>query len=169
MKIARGIIGKMDSVLHIEPVYAHCDYPCGIYDPFDAQLAAHTVIRMQELIAEINEHAGGKSTVEDMHSLVRATEIKEKYAEICKNELRILWGDYFKPEHVQANSNLHELVFTAMKEASKARQTTDVKTGDALLEGVMQIAEVFWKTKNIESKRVDAPYPTKRKMVLPKL
>jgi nickel superoxide dismutase len=169
--IAKKLLGAVDGVVHFGTASAHCDYPCGIYDPFAAQMAAHTVIRMDDLIAQL-KHPEGHDTAEGLeyhHSLIRASEIKEKYAEICKHELRVLWGDYFKPEHLQANPKLHELFFTAMHQASKARQTTDVKNAEALLETVMQIAEVFWKTKNIQTKRVEAPYPTKRQMVVPKL
>ena len=166
--LAKKTMSVADKLIRFEVVYAHCDYPCGIYDPFDAQMAAHTVIRMDDLLAELNAK-GDKMTLEDRHSAVRATEIKEKYAEICKHELRVLWGDYFKPEHVEANQTIHGLVFTAMKQASKAKQTFDVKQAEALLESVMQIAEIFWKTKKIESKRVEAPYPTKRQIVVPKL
>jgi nickel superoxide dismutase len=165
---ARKVLYAADRMLHFDNVYAHCDYPCGIYDPFDAQLAAHTVIRMDDLINELKAH-GDNMSLDDRHSMIRATELKEKYAEICKHELRVLWGDYFKPEHIQADPNIHNLFFTAMKQASKAKQTIDVKNAEALLDTVMQIAEAFWKTKKIESKRVEAPYPTKRQMVLPKL
>ncbi len=169
--LARKMLSKADAIVHFDEAHAHCDYPCGIYDPYDAQVAAHTVIRMDDLIAQLThpDKHGENDDLEYHHSLERATAIKEKYAEVCKHELRVLWGDYFKPEHAQANPNLHNLVFTAMKQASKAKQTFDVKQAEALLETVMQIAEAFWKTKNIESKRVEAPYPTKRQMVVPKL
>jgi nickel superoxide dismutase len=170
--LARKLLANVDRLAHFDEVYAHCDYPCGIYDPFDAQIAAHTVIRMDDLIGQLKHpegHQDQKEAIEYHHSMIRATEIKEKYAEACKHELRVLWGDYFKPEHAQANPKLHELFFTAMKQASKAKQTTDVKQAEALLDTVMQIAEAFWKTKNIETKRVEAPYPTKRQIVVPKL
>ncbi len=167
--IANKIMRALDKIIGFDVAYAHCDYPCGIYDPFDAQIAAHTIIRMDDLIAEGQAHGGAAPSLEDRHNFVRATEIKEKYAEICKTEIRILWGDYFKSDHVKAHPELHELVFMTMKQASKARQTTDVKEAEALLENVMKIAEIFWETKGIKTKRVIAPYPTKRQMVYPVL
>lgn len=165
--IANRILKVIDNVVGFDVVYAHCDYPCGIYDPFDAQMAVHTIIRMDDLIAEGQAHSGAAPTLEDRHNFVRAVEIKEKYAEVCKNEVRILWGDYFKLEHVKAHPELHELIFTTMKQASKARQTSDVKDAEMLLESVMKIAEIFWETKGIKTKRVVAPYPTKRQIVYP--
>lgn len=167
--ILNRFVGKIDSIVGFEVAYAHCDYPCGIYDPIDAQIAAHTVIRMDEIIADNMKDQDHASTLEARHNLIRATEIKEKYAEICKNEIRILWGDYFKPDHVKANPELHELVFTTLKQASKARQTVDTTEAEALLENVMKIAEIFWSTKGIKTKRVSSPYPTKRQLVYPVL
>ncbi len=164
---ANRILGAIDNVVGFDVAYAHCDYPCGIYDPFDAQIAAHTVIRMDDLIAETTKDQEHSTSLEGRHNLIRATEIKEKYAEVCKNEIRILWGDYFKPEHVQSHPELHELVFKTLKSGSKARQTTDVKEAEALLENVMKIAEIFWETKGIKTRRVAAPYPTKRQIVYP--
>ncbi len=162
-------VGAIDRFVGFDVAYAHCDYPCGIYDPIDAQIAAHTVIRMDELIADNMKDKDHAATLEARHNLIRATEIKEKYAEVCKNEIRILWGDYFKPDHVKSHPELHELVFTTLKQASKARQTTDIKEAEVLLENVMKIAEIFWETKNIKTKKVGSPYPTRRYLVYPVL
>ncbi len=159
--------GTLDRIAKFEKVYAHCDYPCGIYDPHTAQMAVHTVIRMIDLINETK--ASGTSDPEHQHNLIRATMIKEQHAEICKNEIRILWGDYFKKEHLEAYPNLNELVFNTMKLASKAKQSADVKAAEELLATVEQIAEIFWKTKGVETKRVTAFYPTKREIVYPKV
>lgn len=151
--------------------YAHCDIPCGIYDPHLAQLAAHTVIRMVTLTQELPKLTAEltpEQRQEVLHKLSRYTLVKEEHAELCKKELRILWGDYFKPEHVQKFPELHELVFQAMKLASKTRQEVNLQASEELLATVNKIAEIFWKTKNIETVKRKSFYPTEREMVVPK-
>jgi len=103
------------------------------------------------------------------NKLARYIATKEQHAEIAKSEIRILWGDYFKPEHAQAHPQLHETVFKAMKTASKARQEINLQAAEDLLKVTNDIAEIFWKTKNIPTVRAKAPYPTERETVYPKL
>ncbi|MFQ5987069.1 MAG: superoxide dismutase, Ni [Thermoplasmata archaeon] len=168
-KIARHILER---ILPEETAYAHCDIPCGIYDPHHAQMAAHTVIRMDTLIGELTEKAKESPTPaerqEYAHAIGRYTEIKERHAEICKHEVRILWGDYFKPDHAEAYPELHSMVWKVMMLGSKSKQTTDLQAGEELLDTVNQLAEVFWKTKDVTPVRVASNYPTGREMVLPK-
>ena len=78
---------------------------------------------------------------------------REDHAEIVKKEIRILWGDYFRPEHVEQYPNLHNLVFTAMKQASAARQNVSMDAAQSLLASVQELAEIFWKTKGAEVRR----------------
>jgi nickel superoxide dismutase len=146
---------------------AHCDIPCGIYDPHHAQMAAHTVIRMNMLMADLSK--APPSPAEFEHKLARYTATKEQHAELAKHEVRVLWGDYFKPEHVQQFPQLHDLVFKAMKAASKARQEFNLQAAEDLLKTVNEIAEIYWKTKGKETARVKAAYPTDRELVVPKL
>ncbi len=166
-KIAYRIISGLESAVKIDAAYAHCDIPCGIYDPHTAQVAAHTVIRMDMLIADLEK--SGSMTAEERNKMVRYVTVKEQHAEICKHEIAVLWGDYFKPEHVQANPGLHELVWNTLKLASRAKQSTDIKVGEELLASVEKVAEAFWKTKNVQSARARSPYPTEREMVYPKV
>ncbi|MCL4379318.1 MAG: superoxide dismutase, Ni [Candidatus Marsarchaeota archaeon] len=162
-----GIMEALDNVLHFETAEAHCDIPCGIYDPHLAQVAAHTVVRMDMLIADLAK--SNDMTPDGRNKMIRYTMIKEQHAELCKHEVRIIWGDYFKPEHAQANPELHTLVWDIMKAASKAKQGTSMADAEALLEKVNRFAEIFWKTKNIQTARVKAPYPTEKDIVVPKL
>ncbi len=164
-KALHALLERLDSVLGFDVAYAHCDIPCGIYDPHAAQVAAHTVIRMADLIAALPKD----TSVETMHKLARYTAVKEEHAELCKREIRVLWGDYFKPEHVKQYPELHELVWKAMKHGSDARQKTDVAVAEELLNTVGMIVEIFWKTKGVEVKRVKAFYPTEREFVYPKI
>jgi len=172
MSLLHTLFRGFDRVRPAPVARAHCDIPCGIYDPHHAQLAAHTVIRMNLLIRDL-KHPGPEATLEqkmEFHAkLGRYVATKEQHAEIVKHEIRVLWGDYFKPEHVQANPGLHDLVFRTMKAASKARQEINLAAAEDLLKVTNEIAEIFWKTKNIPTARVKAPYATERETVVPKL
>jgi len=172
MALLHPILRALDRVRPAPVARAHCDIPCGIYDPHHAQLAAHTVVRMNLLIKDL-PHPTPESTMEqkmEFHAkLGRYVATKEQHAEIAKHEIRILWGDYFKPEHVQAHPGLHDLVFKAMKAASKARQETNLQAAEDLLKATNDVAEIFWQTKNVPTVRAKAPYPTEREIVVPKL
>ncbi|MBI4170071.1 MAG: superoxide dismutase, Ni [Candidatus Aenigmarchaeota archaeon] len=152
--------------------HAHCDIPCGIYDPHLAQLAAHTVIRMVSLIHELprlTPDISPQERLEIVHNLARYTATKDEHAELCKKEIRILWGDYFKPEHVQQFPELHDLVWKVMKLGSKSRQHVSLEDAHDLLATVQKIAEIFWKTKGYQTVNVKAPYPSGGELVVPKL
>ncbi|HSX57998.1 MAG TPA: superoxide dismutase, Ni [Candidatus Saccharimonadales bacterium] len=141
--------------------YAHCDIPCGIYDPHNAQMGAHTVIRMTQLISELE----GDSH-ENEHKLARYTAVKEKHAELVEKEVVTLWSDYFKEEHFKANPNLTELVQQILKLTSKTRQNIDKEASEEMLSKTQELAEIFYKTKNRESKRVKSVYPTEGEIVV---
>src|SRR3989344_2088675 len=108
------ILRTLDRVSPPASIYAHCDIPCGIYDPYAAQVAAHTVIRMTNMIAELKPSKPEPEFDERkriISQLARLTAVKEEHAELVKKEVRIIWGDYFKPEHVDQYPQLHRLVF----------------------------------------------------------
>lgn len=140
-------------------VYAHCDIPCGIYDPHTAQLAVLTIVRMMDLI--------GAS--QSPHDIARYTAVKEEHAEKCKHEVRVIWGDYFRDEHLQKHPELHSLVYQIMQAASKTRQTSDRAAAAELLELVNKFAEIFWETKGIQTKRVKSPQKIEEEIVYPVL
>jgi nickel superoxide dismutase len=165
------LISLVSNVLPAQTAHAHCDLPCGIYDPHQAQLAAHTVIRMTSIINEMHassENAPFEEKKKIIHDLSRATRIKDEHAEIVKHEVRVIWADYFKPEHLEQHGNLHELVFSIMKLASKARQEVNMDAANELLMKVQDFSELFWKTKSRETVRVASGYPTGGEVVLPK-
>ncbi|KKR73365.1 MAG: hypothetical protein UU17_C0037G0010 [Candidatus Nomurabacteria bacterium GW2011_GWA1_40_8] len=86
----------VDKIFPPRPVHAHCDIPCGIYDPYQAQVAAHTVIRMVNLLNEINVSSSEPDFDERkrvISRVARLTSVKEEHAEMVKREVRILWGD----------------------------------------------------------------------------
>lgn len=153
--------------LEPETVYAHCDIPCGIYDPHEAIVAAQTCVRMTDLIAELATK--GLSDADMRNSFIRYVKTKEDHAERTKHEVRVIWGDYFKDEHLKVAPDLHQLTWKIMKQASKVRQSTDKQAALDLLDSVNKFAEIFWKTKEKTAHTVEAPYPTKKPMMLPVL
>lgn len=135
-------------------VSAHCDIPCGIYDPHAAQVAALTVVRMDQLIGQLQEPSDGKQAMDAYgNSMSRYVAVKEMHAETCKRELDILWHDYFKPEHLEKYPDLHTRFWTATKLASKNKQTVDAQAAGDLLNAVNEIAEIFWATKGVQTRR----------------
>lgn len=165
------VLKFISQFIPLEIVYAHCDIPCGIYDPHHAQMAAHTVIRMTSLITDIkasSDNAPFEERKKIIHQIARLTKIKEEHAEVVKHEIRVLWGDYFKEEHLKDNPKLHEIVFKTLKLASKARQEINMDAAKELLAAVQEIAEIFWKTKDRKTVRVPSGYPSGGNMVLPK-
>src|SRR3990167_6325089 len=156
---------KLASILNLLPsktAYAHCDIPCGIYDPHQAQVAAHTIIRMNQLLAEVKRSASadGSGETRAEHDIARITHVKEEHGHLLEDELGTLQNDYFKEEHYKKFANLKNLLEKATMLSVKTRQNIDMDSAKELLETVMQISEIFYKSKGLESARVKAPYPT---------
>ena len=151
------ILDRLDKVLGIEKAKAHCDIPCGIYDPIVAQIAALTVVRMIDLMQDLEK----KNPAKDLafqNSMSRYVAVKEEHAIKAKEEIRIIWGDYMKPEHAEKYPQMHILVHKIMKLASAAKQTANRDQAAELLDAINQFAEIFWQTKNVPTKRAKAPY-----------
>src|SRR3989344_2710692 len=143
--------------------YAHCDVPCGIYDPHQAQMAAHTVLRMTDMIDELQASSPEPAFEERkriISQIARLTKVKEEHAELVKHEIRVIWGDYLKDEHIKKHKTIHQLVFSIMKQASIARQNVDIKAANELLGMVQKFAEIFWETKGRKTVRISSGYPT---------
>lgn len=161
----------LDSLIKLlpsRPVYAHCDIPCGIYDPYLAQMAAHTVLRMTKLIDELKASSAEPPFDERkriISQISRLTHVKEEHAEIIKREVRIMWGDYFKEENSKDVPDLHEKVWKILKLTSKAKQEVDEQVAQDLLAAVQEFAEIFWKSKGMEVVRIPSGYPTEGEMV----
>ena len=150
----------MEKLKFFQTAYAHCDIPCGIYDPHAAQIGALTVIRMIDLMKEHKD---------DLEARTRCIAVKEKHAELVKHEIRVIWGDYFKPEHFEKYPELHELAHEIMRLASKTRQASDREQSMQLLEKINRFSEIFWDTKGKKTKRVNAPYKPEEQIVIPVL
>ncbi|MFI5956608.1 superoxide dismutase, Ni [Cryptosporangium sp. NPDC051539] len=119
--------------------HAHCDLPCGVYDPAQARIEA------QSVKAIIEKYHGN----EDPVFRTRAIVIKEQRSELVKHHLWVLWTDYFKPPHFEKYPQLHTLFNEATKlaGASGGKGTLDVAVADQLLGKIDEIAEIFWETK----------------------
>ena len=122
--------------------HAHCDVPCGIYDPHAAEIAAQTVARMVELLGGLD----GDSAA-DRNKFVRCVAVKEQHAEIVKHEVQVIWSDYFKPEHLAANPDLHTKVWNLLKLAGKNKQNIDAEAAAQLQASVKEFSDIFWSTK----------------------
>lgn len=120
-------------------VSAHCDLPCGVYDPAQARIEAESVKKICEKCVDND----------DQEFLIRATIIKEQRSELVKHHLWVLWTDYFKPPHFEKYPELHQLVNEATKLAGAAgtKGQHSVETADELLAKIDRIAEIFWETK----------------------
>ena len=162
------LVSVLDKQFGFEEAQAHCDIPCGIYDPITAQLAAVTVVRMIDLIAEWEGKTGGQGK-DFAHALARFTEVKEEHAEKVKHEIRVIFGDYIKPPHIEKFPDLPNLNHQIMMQASKARQTMDRQAALDLVESVNKFAEAFWATKNFETRRAKSPYNPALELVYPVL
>jgi len=150
------VLEKFDRVAPPTEVFAHCDIPCGIYDPHMAQVAALTVVRMVQLIEGLQQPGANASKNEwDTYGMQisRYTAIKEEHARLCEHELIILWTDYFRPEHLEKHSNLHDVVWKTAKLTSTVKQQINMDAAQQLLAGCQQIAEIFWDTKGVKTKR----------------
>jgi nickel superoxide dismutase len=118
-------------------VEAHCDLPCGVYDPAQARIEALSVKACMEKYA----------ASDDEQFKVRAIQIKEERADLVKHHLWVLWTDYFKPEHLEAHPGLHQLFWDATKAAGAAKKSLDPADGQKVIDLVDQIADVFAATK----------------------
>ncbi|MDE1837530.1 MAG: superoxide dismutase, Ni [Euryarchaeota archaeon] len=164
------LASALDAIVPPATVYAHCDIPCGIYDPHEAQIAALTVIRMNQLIGELKPPAADAKPEERtvfVHKLARYTAIKEQHAERVKHEVRVIWGDYFTPDMVKAHPQATELVFKIMKCASKARQEASMASAEELNGCVQEFAELFWKTKDTKTARLPSHQKAGGTLVVP--
>ena len=78
--------------------HAHCDLPCGVYDPAQARIEAESVKACQQKFQDSDDPVFKE----------RAVSIKEERADLVKHHLWVLWTDYFKPDHVAKFPQLHD-------------------------------------------------------------
>lgn len=122
----------------IKNVYAHCDLPCGVYDPAQAKIEAQSVKAIQDKMGAFEGDAR-----------VRAISIKEERAELVKHHLMVLWADYFKPEHLEKYPDIHDKFWKAIKQASECKHHSEPEEGQKLLDMIDEIETIFWETKKV--------------------
>src|SRR3989338_1888393 len=154
MKYHESMKKLLTKFIPISSADAHCDIPCGIYDPTPAKIDARTVQRM---VLQLEELAlppdGSKETLLVYYNSVsRRIKVKEEHAELCKRELAILWSDFFKPEHLEKVPNLHDMFWKSLKLCSKNKQEVNKAAADQLVAAVDEIAKTFYRTKNAPDK-----------------
>ena len=159
------LISVLDRKLGFERAAAHCDIPCAIYDPAPAQIAALTVLRMVDLI---EQNADSDETAR-LNSMARYIASKEEHGIKVKEEIRVIWGDYFKSPHFEQFPEIHTLSHEIMMLASKSKQHVNRDMALQLIDRVNRFAEIFWATKKVEIKRAICPYPPEVEMVYPAL
>ncbi|MEM7206373.1 MAG: superoxide dismutase, Ni [Pseudomonadota bacterium] len=152
---------------NLRVAHAHCDVPCGIYDPATAQIAAHSVARFLGQIAELE--GSGDTSLKARAQLSRLVEQKEQHAAEVKSAVVVIWGDYIKAPQIEQFPEIHSLVHSIMLKASACKQDVEVSNGTELVDLVNQMASIFWATKSIETETVTAPYAPNLPLVRPVL
>lgn len=153
--ITKNLFSAILKILPAGIAYAHCDVPCGIYDPKSAQIAAAGVLKMVEKIVNPPERSEKDiNSVRNFHNaMTRYVLVKEEQARICKTELLILWTDYFREGHLKMFPNLHEVFWKAAKLCSVNKQEVNVDYAQELVKVVDEIAGMFKKSKDTASKK----------------
>lgn len=133
-----------------ETAEAHCDGPCGIYDPASARIAAEAAVSMTKKILALTppDASDAKAMAAYLNTLSRYVAIKEEQAHIAKTELLVLWTDYFKPPHLDAYPNLHDTFWKAAKLCSAVKVEVSEQHCKELMDAVEEIHKIFWATKN---------------------
>lgn len=158
------ILSTLDQ--NIDTASAHCDIPCGIYDPQPALYHALSVVRQMDILLGLKDKALDVGTV---MQIARNTAEKEKQAEKVKAEIRIIWGDFIKGDNLKNNPKAHDLAHGIMLKASACKQDLHREDGEALVSLVNEFAEMFWAMKGVKTKRVTAPYAPALEVVYPDL
>ena len=145
MKITTRLLRTLDAVRPAAVASAHCDGPCGVYDPASARIAAEAVLSMTKKLVDLDMSSEGAH-----NTYSRFVAIKEEQAEITKRELNILWHDYFKPNHLEDYPDLHTTFWNAAKQASACKTSISVDAANELMSQIENIHNMFWASKGRE-------------------
>ncbi len=142
------ILRKTELVSRPRTAYAHCDIPCGIYETDSMKWDAETVHALTEKILKLEKPKDDdKAKLQFKNTLIRMVEIKERHAQHCKEQILILWTDYFKPEHFRKYPDLTEKTLNAAKQCSIVKREVNIEAAKKLKEMVAEIAGIFAETK----------------------
>ena len=128
---------------------AHCDGPCGVYDPAQARVEAESVLQLTKKILDLKKPDRGdeKARLAYKNTLTRFIAIKEERAELAKHHLLVLWTDYFKPTHLEKYPELHDLFWKSAKLCSAVKQEISLEHAQELMDNIKRVHEIFWETK----------------------
>jgi nickel superoxide dismutase len=127
---------------------AHCDGPCGVYDPASIRIAAEAVVSMTKKILDLKKPEGDDKAYQN--TLSRFIAVKEEQATVAKREILVLWTDYFKPNHLEQFPNLHEVFWKAAKLCSACKYELSLEHCEELMAACKEIHDMFWASKNRE-------------------
>ena len=145
----KQIITQIKNFFPAPEVHAHCDGPCGVYDPASARITAEAVVSMTKKILDLEAPAAGDkaANIAYQNTLSRYIAIKEEQAQKTKDDLLILWTDYFKPVHLEQYPDLHDTFWKAAKLCSACKVEVSPQHANELMDAVQKIHEMFWATK----------------------
>lgn len=143
------MIQSLSPLRDAKTAHAHCDGPCGIYDPATARITGEAVRSMTKKILALvpPDASDAAAQARYLNTLSRYVAIKEEQAELTKHELLVLWTDFFKPEHLEANPDLHDTFWKAAKLCSACKVEVSAQHADELMDAIESIHKMFWKTK----------------------
>ena len=144
------LLAKYNKLNPAPVAHAHCDGPCGVYDPASARIAAESVLSMtKKLLALEVPSADDKAAYVKYHNtFARFVAIKEEQAHLAKEELLVLWTDFFKPHHLETHPDLHDIFWKAAKECSYCKVELSLHHAQALMGHIEKIHNIFWSIKN---------------------
>lgn len=145
MKISTQLLAMLDRIAPPTTVHAHCDIPCGIYDPEQARIEAESCFKITEKMADSDD---------DLFKQ-RCVIVKEERAELAKHHISVLFSDRFKPEHLEEFPNLQDTFWRALKQCSAVKRSDDPAEGRKLLDLIDEIDDMWVKTGGLEETRVD--------------
>jgi len=133
----------------LEIAEAHCDGPCGVYDPAQARVEAESVLQLTKKILDLKVPDTGDAAASAAYqnTLTRFIVIKEQRAELAKHHLLVLWTDYFKPQHLEKYADLHDIFWKAAKLCSAVKQEVSAEHAQELMDAIKRVHEIFWETK----------------------
>jgi nickel superoxide dismutase len=145
MPVAARVLSLIDRFAPPRTVHAHCDIPCGVYDPEQARIEAESCYKIIQ-----KYHDSDDPLFRD-----RCVIVKEERAQLAKHHLYVLWSDHFKPEHLDDFPNLHEVFWKATKACSQVKRSMDLEPAQQLLDLIDDIDEMWKKTGGPEATRKD--------------
>ncbi len=143
------LTSKIKDWFPAEEVSAHCDGPCGVYDPASARIAAEAVLSMTKKILALTppDTNDAKALAAYSNTIARYIAIKEEQAHLTKTELLVLWTDYFKPVHLEKYPDLHDTFWKAAKLCSACKVEVNLEHAEELMATMQKIHDIFWATK----------------------